>query len=535
MSPFGDMMLYRGECLSWYNVKRSCRAIPKGAFSNLSNDICKESVKVTMDYILPSSKTLSKTCLNNLDKMPPALSCLILSKIIVHTDHSALRHLFKKQDAKPHLIRWILLLQEFDIEIKDKKGTENVVADHLSRIANDESSDDSEVDDNFPRDLLWKLILKMNLENLIDVSLWAFPTAYKTPTGTTPYKLIYGKNCHLPFKIEHRAYWALKNCNPDLITAGEKRMFQLHELDELRHQAYENSRLYKARTKVWHDKKINKRKAEFTTKENTKFCLFSPPSYKTITILSDTYRLLRDGIWNHMAFPPRDQRHHYLRVQVFNFGGLPDLMAEELSARMLMEHMDAQGAESARQIPDKGNLRDYWIGISSGGDFLGTTLSYTFIRDLILGLCHRLIAYNIAGRSQAPKKVTVTDLFYLRGTDVGSVNVPYLLARYLRLFAAGRKSRALITGGQFVARLAEHFGLLTEERIQGLTVIAPTLPVIDMVELETLQIYVEIDDTWDWVALGPERQPDAAVGAPGVAQDAPVIDEGDQAVARTMP
>ncbi|GJX20518.1 hypothetical protein Tco_0223195 [Tanacetum coccineum] len=52
----------------------------------------------------------------------------------------------------------------------------------------------------------------------LDDALWAFRTAYKTPTGTTPYKLIYGKNCHLPFEIEHhRAYWALKNCNPDLI------------------------------------------------------------------------------------------------------------------------------------------------------------------------------------------------------------------------------------------------------------------------------------------------------------------------------
>nr|GEV43834.1 reverse transcriptase domain-containing protein [Tanacetum cinerariifolium] len=76
----------------------------------------------------------------------------------------------------------------------------------------------------------------------LDDALWAFHTAYKTPTGTTPYKLIYGKNnCHLQFKIKHRAYWALKNCNLDLIAAGEKWMFQLHELDELRHQAYENS------------------------------------------------------------------------------------------------------------------------------------------------------------------------------------------------------------------------------------------------------------------------------------------------------
>ncbi|GKE63697.1 retrovirus-related pol polyprotein from transposon 17.6, partial [Tanacetum coccineum] len=76
-------------------------------------------------------------------------SNLVLSKTIAHTDHSALRHLFKKQDAKPRLIRWILLLQEFDIEIKDIKGTENVAADHLSSIEKEETSDDSEVDDNF--------------------------------------------------------------------------------------------------------------------------------------------------------------------------------------------------------------------------------------------------------------------------------------------------------------------------------------------------------------------------------------------------
>ncbi|GKD91622.1 hypothetical protein Tco_1367129 [Tanacetum coccineum] len=139
------------------------------------------------------------------------------------------------------------------------------------------------------------------------------------------------------------------------------------------------------------------------------------------------------------------------------------------------------------------------------GDFLGIAPSYTSIRDPILRLCHRLIAYSIDGRSQAPAKVAITDLFYLRGMDVGSVNISYLLTRYLRLFATGRKRKDLISRGQFVARLAEHFGLMME-RPWGLTIIALALLVIDMA-----------------------KQPNAAVGVPGAVEDATAVDEGDQA------
>jgi hypothetical protein len=76
-------------------------------------------------------------------------SYLIGSKVIVFTDHAALRYLFAKKDAKPRLIRWVLLLQEFDLEIRDKKGSENVVADHLSRLLHGEEEDELPLNENF--------------------------------------------------------------------------------------------------------------------------------------------------------------------------------------------------------------------------------------------------------------------------------------------------------------------------------------------------------------------------------------------------
>ena len=72
---------------------------------------------------------------------------LIGNKVVVHTDHYSIKYLLTKKDAKPRLIRWVLLLQEFDVEIKDKKGTENLVADHLSRLEG--ASDEVHVNDNF--------------------------------------------------------------------------------------------------------------------------------------------------------------------------------------------------------------------------------------------------------------------------------------------------------------------------------------------------------------------------------------------------
>ncbi|GJW61518.1 reverse transcriptase domain-containing protein [Tanacetum coccineum] len=87
-------------------------------------------------------------------------------------------------------------------------------------------------------------------------ALWAFRTAYKTLTGCTPFRLVYGKACHLPIEIEHKAHWALKQCNVDLTLASESRLMQLNEIAELRDGAYENTRIYKERTKKWHNSRL---------------------------------------------------------------------------------------------------------------------------------------------------------------------------------------------------------------------------------------------------------------------------------------
>ena len=135
---------------------------------------------------------------------------------------------------------------------------------HTSLAYHPQTNGQAEVSNREIKSIMEKTVnnSKKDWSKKIEDALWAYRTSFKTPLGMSPFRIVYGKACHLPVELEHRAYWVTRQLNMNSTLSGEKRMLKLSELDEFRNKAYENARIYKEKTKAWHNKHITRKEFE---------------------------------------------------------------------------------------------------------------------------------------------------------------------------------------------------------------------------------------------------------------------------------